>query len=225
MGLNIWMEYSPFLKIIEMTFTKYCKNLSLVGLCFFMNFNSSAQILTAVDDFSIFKIENGIYLKWTLTTGSICNGIQIYRSTDSVIFLQIGEIPGICGSSIVSRSYTYIDNNPVKNKTNYYRLDFGGSGVSEILSLEIIDIQNGEIQIRPHPVIDKASIYFNNDKNEAFQLTLYNLSGYTIYTAITTEKFFQIDSEPYNAGIYFFSIALADGEGSKKKTIGKLIVQ
>ncbi len=79
-------------------------------------------------NFSLFENNGKVYLNWSIVSGSTCNGIQIYRSTDSVMFTQVGNIPGICGSSSSAISYNFIDDNPVKNKVNYYRLELGNNG-------------------------------------------------------------------------------------------------
>ncbi|MDI1235179.1 MAG: T9SS type A sorting domain-containing protein [bacterium] len=206
-----------------MTIKTYCLRFSVIAISLLLYCNAAAQNTPALADFNVFRIENSIYLRWTLTSGSICDGIQIYRSTDSTNFSQIGEIPGICGSSSEPRQYSFTDKNPVKNKTNYYRLAFGGGGVSEVLSIEIIDVQFGGIQIRPNPATGPVKIYFNNTYNQAFQLLVYNLNGQNILNLNTSEKFFQLDTENFSPGVYPFTIALLDG--TSRKVLGKLVVQ
>src|SRR5437870_3891883 len=88
-----------------------------------------AQTLLPV--FEAIQVENRVQLNFTISAGNTCNGIQIFRSPDAVNFIEIGDIQGVCGSSDRSESYFFIDQAPLKNKTNYYRLQLGTLGSSE----------------------------------------------------------------------------------------------
>jgi len=74
------------------------------------------------------KDKDRIILQWTIKKGSSCIGIGIFRSTDAINFEVIGEIKGVCGSTEFAQAYHFIDENPIKNKTNYYVLEMGFSG-------------------------------------------------------------------------------------------------
>ena len=89
--------------------------------------NVFAQHNSILDNFTVFENNENVYLNWTIISGSTCNGIQIYRSTDNLSFTQIGSIARICGSSSQPRNYAFTDNNPEKNKFNCYRLELGGN--------------------------------------------------------------------------------------------------
>jgi len=103
---------------------------------------SVAQNHPILGKFSISENNGDVYLSWSIIAGSSCNGIQIYRSIDSINFSQIGDIPGVCGSVDFTQTYDFTDNNPVKNKVNYYRLELGNQDFSQIVSIEIIDISS-----------------------------------------------------------------------------------
>ena len=183
--------------------------------------NVFAQHNPILDNFTVFENNGKVYLNWTIISGSTCNGIQIYRSTDSINYIQVGSIAGICGSSSTAVNYNFTDNNPEKNKINYYRLELGSNGSSEILSVEIIDIESG-YQIRPNPVIGKAKIYFDNNTKLQHQLFIYNLNGFQIFSSTTKEDFFELNTETFLTGIYLFTIST---EGNFPKATGKLMVQ
>jgi len=171
--------------------------------------------------FSIIESKGNVYLDWQIIAGSTCNGIQIFHSTDNINFKQIGSIDGVCGSSYEPRDYNFTDNNPVKNKNNYYRLELGGSGASHILSVEIIDIESG-YQIRPNPVSDNAKLYFDNNTGQLFQLGIYNLKGERFFNIETRRDFFDLNTEKIQSGIYFFAIRTEDNLQTAK---GRIIVQ
>ena len=181
-----------------------------------------AQHNPILDNFSVFENNGKAFLNWTITSGSTCNGIQIFRSSDNMNFIQVGEIIGICGSSSSPTPYNFTDDNPVKNSINYYRLELGSNGSSEILSIEIIDIASGGFQIRPNPVSAEAKVYFDNNKKQEHQLTLYNLNGVSVFTTTTKEDFFLLDSVLLQSGIYLFTIST---NGNLPTAQGKLLVQ
>ncbi|MBA2421838.1 MAG: T9SS type A sorting domain-containing protein [Chitinophagales bacterium] len=109
----------------------------------------------------------------------------------------------------------------MKNKVNYYRLELGNNGSSEILSVEIIDISNG-YQIRPNPVIGKAKLYFDNNTHQNHLLYIYNIMGVQLFTASTREDFFDLNAEAFLSGIYLFTIIT---EENQIKTSGRIIIQ
>ena len=184
--------------------------------------NSFAQHNPILDNFSVFENNGKVFLNWAITLGSTCNGIQIYRSADNTNFIKIGDIAGICGSSSSPTPYNFTDNNPEKNKINCYRLELGGNGSSEILSLEIIDIASGGFQIRPNPVSTEAKIYFDNNKKQEHQFMLYNMSGISVLTTTTKEDFFLLNSVLLQSGIYLFTISTNENLPTIQ---GKLLVQ
>lgn len=181
-----------------------------------------AQSHPILGKFYISDSEGDVYLNWSIIAGSTCNGIQIYRSTDSISFSQIGEIAGVCGSVGFEQPYDFTDNNPVKNKVNYYRLELGNQGFSQILSVEIIDIESNGYQIRPHPANSETVIYFDNNTKQEQQLTLYNMNGIVVFTTITNEDFFQLNTSLLQSGLYLFTISLS---GNLPTAQGKLLVQ
>ena len=183
--------------------------------------NVFAQHNSILDNFTVFENNGKVYLNWTIISGSTCNGIQIYRSTDSISYFKIGSIAGIRGSSSTTTNYNFTDNNPEKNKINCYRLELGGNWTSEILSVEIIDIESG-YQIRPNPVIGKGKIYFDNNTKLQHQLFIYNLNGLQIFSSTTKEDFFELNTKIFLSGISPFTIST---EGNLLKAKGKLMVQ
>lgn len=184
--------------------------------------NIFAQHNPILDNYFIAENNGKVFLNWTIVSGSTCNGIQIYRSTDNISYTQIGSIAGICGSSSSPVNYNFTDENPVKNKTNCYRLELGGNGSSEILSVEIIDIANGGYQIRPNPFSIQTKIYFDNNRKQKSQLSIFNLTGKLVFATSSNEDFFELNAIDFLSGIYFFSITT---EENLPKASGKIEVQ
>lgn len=184
--------------------------------------NVFAQHNPILENFTIIEDNGKVFLNWTIISGSTCNGIQIYRTSDGINFLEIGNIAGVCGSSSSAINYNFTDNDPEKNKINSYRLNLGGNGTSEILTIEIIDIANGGYQIRPNPVIDKAKIYFHNNTKHQHQLYIYNLIGIQVYYLKTNEDFFELNGTTFRPGVYLFTIVT---EENLLKASGRIMMQ
>jgi hypothetical protein len=91
-----------------------------------------------LDNFDGFQQDNRIHLRWTFSSGSLCNGTRVFRSGDGKIFQQIGEIPGICGASERPVIYNYIDSIPVPNGINHYRLELGNNGFTTTVMVDFL---------------------------------------------------------------------------------------
>ncbi|HAW51895.1 MAG TPA: hypothetical protein DCX54_06130, partial [Flavobacteriales bacterium] len=93
---------------------------------------------TILDRFQANTVDSQVYLSWTIKKGSTCNGIKITRSADSLNFVEIGRIDGVCGDASSAVNYSFIDATPLLNRKNFYRLDLGDVGPSEIISIDVI---------------------------------------------------------------------------------------
>lgn len=181
-----------------------------------------AQQNPILGHFSVSEGNGKVFMSWQIIAGSTCNGIQIYRSIDSLHFIEIGDIPGIYGNITTAQDYDFIDYEPEINKINYYRLQLGNNGFSEIIAVEIIRLEIGGYQIRPNPVSTVAKIYFNNIKKEPHQFVLYNLKGILVTNLSSNEDFFDFNANNLDSGLYFFSISNAN---NLVKAKGKMIIQ
>ncbi|OFY51052.1 MAG: hypothetical protein A2W85_05455 [Bacteroidetes bacterium GWF2_41_31] len=198
----------------------------VVALIFLLIFQTGtaliAQETAILDSFTLNKNDGKIYLNWVIRSGSTCDGTKILRSTDQVHFEEIGEILGICGSASFPVGYEFVDENPVKNQRNYYLLELGRSGTSEIASIEILDLHDKGYQIRPNPANTQTTIYFDNDKQEKHLLVLYHLDGVLVHTSVTFGSFVDIYTANLPVGLYFFTIS-----GIENSTIvkGKVVIR
>ena len=122
-------------------------------------------------------------------------------------FYEIGKIEGICGNISAEQFYNFIDENPVKNKINFYKLELGNSGSSEIISIEIIGIEKNGFQLRPNPIVNNAKIYFDNGGHEQNILSVFKTDGAFIFELNTRESFFDISGQNLSSGLYLFYIS------------------
>lgn len=174
-----------------------------------------------LDRFSITESEGSVFLSWTISLGNTCQGTNIQRSTDSINFSEIGRIAGVCGSTEKAESYTFEDVAPVKNHQNYYRLELGLTGFSEVLNVEVIDLGNAGLQIRPNPATDQVTIHFENRQREEFLLEVFDQHGMLIQTASGSQEKFSLETSHWPTGIHFFRLASRE---SSEIQIGKFLV-
>lgn len=181
-----------------------------------------AQSSPILGRFFVSESEGTVLLNWSIVAGSTCDGIKIYRSVDSIHFSLVGEILGLCGSVGFEQQYDFTDNNPVKNKVNYYRLELGNQGFSKIVSIKIIDIENSGYLIRPHPANAQAEICFNNYSGQKAELSIFNFNGQKIASAATQDSYFVINTSEMNSGLYIFTIFISETSNQIK---GELLIQ
>lgn len=175
-----------------------------------------------LDDFKVFEISGKVFIDVTISSGNSCNGIIVWRSDDSLNYEMVGEVVGICGNSTSPISYNFTDANPVKNIKSYYKVELGGAGFTNTVSITIIDTKAFGFQIRPNPANEKAIIYFENPSNEEFELILYSISGTKILSRKSSSNAFNVDAFDLGNGLYFFSISKSLDQ---EKVIGKLMIQ
>ena len=165
-----------------------------------------AQNEVSLDYFEASQNQDEILLKWAISKGSFCNGITITRSSDSLFFETIGRIEGVCGSPDFQQPYSFVDEDPLPNQKNYYKLELGTTAFSEVIFVEMIQRNEEGFQIIPHPLKTQGRIYFDNPDYKAHKLYVYHLNGQLVYEASTTDSFFELDGKYWTAGLYLFQI-------------------
>lgn len=182
----------------------------------------NAQIHPMLGKFLASRIEgNKVLLSWQIVAGSTCNGIKILRSTDSLNYEQIGEIGGVCGDVSFAQNYDFTDDNPVINLTNYYRLELGNFGLSQRVSIILVDLGLQGYQVRPNPLSTAGQIFFENSEKAEHTLRVYNQKGLELQTQTTEEDFFKLNILQLKSGIYYFTIA---PKNKAIKATGKFLV-
>ena len=160
-----------------------------------------------LDDFSLDLNQGKVLLAWTIKSGSVCNGIQIYRSLiDSVDFVLIEDIQGVCGDLSSPVAYTFTDETPLPNQVNYYKLLLGGQEFSEVLGIEVLIIPTNSYLLKPHPVISSSSLYFYNSNNNDVELKVFDDFGSIVYKDQTNSNRFTLDSSMISSGLYYFTL-------------------
>lgn len=187
---------------------------------FFIFFVYSFAFAQNEDVIGFFKAElfNGnTYLTWRINQGYSCNGVKIERSTDSLNFVQISSIEGVCGSVTEHTDYDYTDTDPVENAQNFYRLNLQGVGYTWVVSVVVLNLDN-DYMVYPHPIESNSKLYFNNNDGSEHILRIYNMHGVVVWETSTFDTYFAVTDE-LSSGAYFFTIRGA----SSKLVQGKLV--
>jgi hypothetical protein len=196
------------------------KSFPFVLLFCLISFHGNAQIEEYLNFYTATENEGTVLLSWQIQAGNTCNGIQIARSTDNIQYTQIGEIFGICGSIDKPESYSFTDANPIPNATNFYRLQFGGGGVTAVAQIDIYQFNSSGFLLYPNPVYSEGIIRFNNKESALFILRIYDMQGKEIYTSQTQGNYFNLSNQHFQAGPYKFSLT---SEGISTPIVGTFI--
>ena len=159
-----------------------------------------------VSSFKGAQINSIIHLEFTIIAGQTCNGIVIERSTDSLNFLMIGEIAGVCGSIDDPVNYAFDDTSPIANADNFYRLAPGNAGWSEVIKVHFDDKANVDYLILPNPFNDYATISFQNPLNKNEQWIIYNAAGNFVNEGFARSNTFILMKNNLNPGLYILRL-------------------
>jgi hypothetical protein len=111
---------------------------------------------------------------------------------------------------------------PVQNAVNYYYLELGTVGVSDVIAIEVIPSGNKGYQIRPHPVVDQARIYFDPIAHDGHVLKVYDLAGREVLSSETLDAYFDMNTATLPSGLYPFTIT---SSGNSARIEGIFLVQ
>jgi Secretion system C-terminal sorting domain len=186
----------------------------------FLNTNLlGSQVNSALGRFTATEVNDLVLLQWEMNSGNVCQGIEIFRSEDSLDFVHIGHISGICGSISEPVPFEYTDLSPVVNKKSYYKIQLGLLGSSQIISTYVSKPGVDGFLLKPNPVNDIATIEFNNDNGGLTNLKLFDIKRNLILEKETRSQSIILDLGLYDAGLYLFTINKESGEVIKGKIL------
>ena len=211
------------MKRLSYTFTGFLSLKTVVFLgCFCGIFPLAfGQGENFLDKFQAGIVQDKVLLSWTVKTGNSCNGIRILHTLDSTSFNEIGTIEGVCGSTSAPTNYSFTHLHPIANAKNYYKLDFGGEGFSQIIAVNYFDFSENGYVLLPNPIQFDSKLYFNNENNANTALTIYAMNGSIVHTEKSTLNYFSISKSYLEIGSYLFTLKT---EGKSSEISGKLMV-
>lgn len=171
-------------------------------------------------DFYGRQVDNGIELTWVIKGGNTCQGAYIQRFEADSFFMEIGEYDGVCGSTLGDESYTFTDTAPLLNQTNYYRLELGQQGFTNVIQVDYYKYNDKGYIILGNPMIEQTEIVFENTSGNAHDIALYDMGGNLIMQKPTDKDRVTLYNLGLPAGIYLFVIK----EGEQALIKGKILV-
>ncbi|MDP3557140.1 MAG: T9SS type A sorting domain-containing protein [Bacteroidota bacterium] len=168
-----------------------------------------------ITNFRVFLAGTGVGIKFTITTGTSCNGYNIFHSTDSINFIPVYNFPGICGNSPDDENISFLHSTPNYNKTNYYKIELIPIEESPVLRIFVPEIPNKNSVIYPNPIqtnsdqISFRVFYSNSLKLNGF---IYNQNGQPLRSLELTTIFDTATIGVSDLGNGFYILKLTDGE-------------
>src|SRR3989344_3435178 len=182
------------------------RQLLLFGFLF-LAVASTAQV--QYSDFFLVQQDNVVLIRWTVNSGSLCNGTAVYRSIDGADDVLVGEIPGICGSENEDKEYSLIDASPGFNTTNSYYIRFGFSEYSEEKEIYVKYLDPGRLYLGPNPSETMVSLEWNDQFHDEYSIRVVDDLGRTV----------NLDLKSLSAGFYTVLLINSKGEKTAEKII------
>jgi hypothetical protein len=162
-----------------------------------------------LQDFSGFQQGESVFLRWTFRSGSLCEGTRIERSQDGMIFTEIGEIPGICGSPEVAFTYTFTDSTPLSNASNIYRLELGNTGFTTNLQVEYIAV--GDEGYSLLSTGNEVELLIANPPARNGVAQVFDISGNLVSEFSFNNRRFLLTENIFRSGVYIFRLQYENG--------------
>ena len=196
------------------------KKYILIVLLFTGSILVQAQNPPMLLSFEVNRFQNELLVTWEIESGNLCTGLKVEHSSDSINFTSIYEYPGICGSSSANERYSFSHKNPNANARNYYRINLNTNGVSAILGIAFIKLEESGYALFPMPIESGSKLYFSNENNGTADIAIFNSSGAVVLNleGLKTNEL-SLDKINLPLGVYHFKIMVAD-----RKIEGKFIV-
>ena len=181
---------------------------------------AQGQNSSYVKNFDAQLINGKIHLGWYTRAGFTCNDIHIKLSNDSVSnFETVGSIYGVCGDTS-EKYYSYTLDAPLKNTTNFIKLELGIFGYSDLISLYVFDTES-QVSITPHPIESSSILYFTNELKDEAVVSFFSSRGDFIESITTTDDELRLGTLNLPIGTTYYTIQVA----SSYAISGKLIRQ
>lgn len=193
--------------------------LLLFSILLFSSRFSYAQQDSIFAFFNVQQDANNVVVFLTIRGGIQCSGLQVQRGSDSINYTLVHEFPGVCGSPSADESYVWVDNSPLRNTVNYYRLEIGNLGiVSDHKSVFFQYFESDQLLITPNPCED-CTVRFPNDKREKVRIQLFSIDGKFLLEEETSSNFYSLSNFDLKGSVFLVSIFYENG----KKITGKIL--
>jgi glucuronoarabinoxylan endo-1,4-beta-xylanase len=166
-------------------------------------------------DFTLQSNVNHIQLKWNSFSELNNKGFYIERSTDGIVFEQIGFV-NVRANTSVADQYSFTDKNPIAG-INYYRIkqaDIDGAySYSQVKSAQFVN--SPSISLYPNPVISLLTIDGNGRLLNGV-IILYDAVGrIVLQSKLAGANMMRLDLSKLPAGLYYYRLNKSTGTFTK----------
>ncbi len=163
--------------------------------------------------YTLTELPGSIRVDWTIEGGNTCDGQEVERSTDSVNFVVVHMIGGLCGDPSIPKSYTWTDEAPPELSTIHYRIKLGVEGYSSIKSIEFDQLTTSAQRFYPNPTDRMAVLLLQLPSGTAVDLVVTDAQGRTVLDLQGHNgPRIELDLLPLPAGVYTYK---ATGDGRR----------
>jgi hypothetical protein len=152
------------------------------------------------------KIADGrVQLDWATASEENNDYFLIERSLNGKEWVAIIQMPG-AGNSSQTRTYQYIDENPILG-ISYYRLrqvDYDGTTSTSPLERIIIEGNDKYLKLALNPV--SAQLFIINNYERGTQFHVYNAQGSLVYTSTIDSEQTTIEVYSLPMGVYILKV-------------------
>lgn len=179
--LIITLHYNAFVYFYVIHFMKRL----LLSSFIFTSIFTLAQS-TRISELLVTKIgSNSAEIIWTMPSGSTCLDLSVQRSRDSLNFKSVYTYPGVCGSEDKPTSFSWIDNSPITESINYYRLKLENAEFTEIKRIDLrTGLNDSPILIFPNPCSDIIILKLNENLIDKAGIKVIAVNGETVIELI-----------------------------------------
>ncbi len=161
-------------------------------------------------------LSNQISLRWDTQLEVNNKGFTVQRSTDGTQFENIGWVEGN-GNSQTPINYQFIDNQVIKNRKYYYRLqqwDYNGSyQYSNVAEAILTDLNESKVlSIYPNPTQSSAFVAMFLKENATVKVSVFNTLGQNVkfieQNFVAGEQKMEIPVKDLANGVYDIQILI-----------------
>jgi len=167
--------------------------------------------------FEVEPLQEQALLKWNTASETNSHYFAVERAPDEESWEEIGRV-NAAGNSSISRSYSYLDTEPISAQSvSYYRLkqvDLDGAiNYSETKSFRV-EISNEDISIKayPNPAHDQFSLSLKGEGPH--ELEILTASGQVVQTSqvnLQGPQTLEIDASSWGTGLYLLRLTGPSG--------------
>ena len=200
---------------------------NFTGFSQYMLVSPATTYMITLTNFTATANKKNVLLNWSTLSELNVSGFMIERSTDSIIFKQIGFVNSK-GNSSTTTSYVFTDNFAQPNVKFYYRLrqvnKDNGQVFSTIKNATIIQsAKNIVISLSPNPAQDYINLFVSGTSNLA-NVEVINSTGQKIILKTLVNAFdgpYKISLGYIAKGIYTVVVQLAEGTYTKQFVVNR----